>query len=152
MSIEKAKLAGHRIGITFSTFDVIHPGHIAMLSESKSNCDFLICGLLSDPTIDRPKSKNAPIQSLMERFTMLNAIKYVDLIVPVTNELDIYNTLLLMRPNVRFVGEEYRDKHFTGKEIDFIEIFYNSRKHNYSSSSVKNKIKNSKMIKITADS
>ena len=100
-------------GITFSTFDLFHSGHVAMLKEAKSNCDYLMVGLQTDPTIDRPE-KNKPIQSVFERYVQLEGCKYIDEIVPYETEKDLIDILLTYDINVRFIGEEYRTNEFTG--------------------------------------
>ena len=106
-----------RIGFTCSTFDLFHAGHIMMLKEAKEHCDYLIVGLQSDPTLDRP-TKNKPIQSLFERFEQLKACKYVDEIIPYATEKELTDLLLSYKIDVRFVGEEYKDRDFTGKDFD----------------------------------
>lgn len=128
------------IGFTASTFDLLHPGHIAMLAEAKSKCDFLIVALLTDPTISRPENKLKPLQSTFERFVQIQAIKYIDFIIPFDTEEDLEQMLLMILPDVRFVGEEYRNIQHTGKNIEGIEIFYNKRRHNYSSTNIKTRI------------
>ena len=97
------------VGITCSSFDLLHAGHIKMLEEAKQHCDFLICALQTDPTIDRPE-KNKPIQSIVERWIQLDAVKYVDQIVPYTTEEDLENIFKSFKLDVRIIGEEYRDK------------------------------------------
>jgi glycerol-3-phosphate cytidylyltransferase len=128
------------VGFTCSTFDLLHSGHIAMLKEAKEQCDWLIVGLLSDPTIDRAEIKNKPIQSLFERWMQLEAVKYVDQIIPFESEQDLYDMLLVLMPDVRFCGEEYKDKNHTGKDIDGINIIYNKRKHSFSSSELRTRV------------
>jgi glycerol-3-phosphate cytidylyltransferase len=129
-----------RIGFTCSTFDLFHAGHIMMLKEAKSQCDYLIVGLQTDPTIDRPDTKNKPVQSLFERFVQLSACKYVDEIIPYSTEKELMDILLSYPIDVRIVGEEYKDKHFTGRELD-VEIHFNSRKHSFSTTSLRNRVK-----------
>ena len=107
---------GKRIGFTCSAFDLLHAGHVQMLREAKQQCDYLICGLQVDPSADRPE-KNAPIQTVVERYTQLNAVSYVDEIIPYGTERDLEDILELYTINVRILGEEYRDKEFTGKDI-----------------------------------
>ena len=130
------------IGFTSVVGDLLHTGHLKMLEECKMNCDYLIVGLICDPT-DRPY-KNKPIESVYERFYRLSRCKDVDEIVPLENESDL--ELFLMTSsgiNVRFVGEDYKEKEFTGKEIckeKNIEIFYNSRKHNLSSTNLRKRV------------
>ena len=132
-----------RVGITFSTFDLLHAGHIGMLREAKSNCDYLIVGLQSDPTIDRPETKNKPIQTMVERYAQLNALKVVDEIVPYQTEEDVIDILELFQIDVRFLGEEYRDKDFTGKDVcrkRDIDLYFNKRDHRFSSSDLRKRV------------
>ena len=132
-----------KIGITCSTFDLLHTGHILMLEESKRNCDYLIACLQTDPTIDRPE-KNKPIQTIFERYTQLKAIKYIDEIAVYDTEKDLENIFLSTNANIRFIGEDYKDKDFTAKNICLdrsIDIFYNTRKHSFSSTELRNRIK-----------
>tara|TARA_Y100000034_G_C6839063_1_gene379428 strand:+ start:39 stop:440 length:402 start_codon:yes stop_codon:yes gene_type:complete len=131
------------IGFTASAFDLLHAGHISMLEEAKNNCEYLICGLQIDPSIDRDW-KNPPVQSIVERYIQLYAVKYVDEIIPYATEKDLEDILKTMNINVRFIGEEYFDKNFTGKDICIqrkIRLFYNSRKHDFSTSELKGRIK-----------
>ena len=138
------ELQGKRIGITFSTFELLHAGHMFMLSECKKHCDYLIAGLQTDPTIDRPDSKNKPVQSIVERQIQLQAVKYVDEIFVYQTEKDLEEMLLIMPIDVRIIGHEYMDKDFTGKQICIdrgIEIVYNSpRDHNYSSTNLRKRV------------
>ena len=130
------------IGITFSSFDLFHAGHVAMLKEAKMQCDHLIVALQSDPTVDRP-DKNKPIQSLFERYVQLEGCKYVDQIIPYTTEKEVEDILLTYHINKRFIGEEYKGTEFTGKQIcvdNDIEIVYNTRRHSFSSSSLRDRI------------
>lgn len=127
-----------RVGFTCSCFDLFHAGHILMLKEAKQHCDYLIVGLQTDPTLDRPE-KNKPVQSITERFIQVSACKYVDEIVPYATEEDLLNILNSYPIDVRIIGEEYRDKPYTGKELD-IETYYNYRRHNYSSSGLRNRV------------
>lgn len=132
-----------RIGITFSTFDLLHAGHIGMLREARANCDYLIVGLQSDPTIDRPDTKNKPIQTMVERYAQLNALKFVDEIVPYQTEVDVVDILELFQIDVRFLGDEYRDKDFTGKDVcrkRDIELHFNKRDHRFSSSGLRKRV------------
>ena len=132
-----------KIGITFSTFDLLHAGHIGMLREAKSLCDYLIVGLQSDPTIDRPDTKNKPIQTMVERYAQLNALKLVDEIVPYQTEEDVIDILQLFQLDVRFLGEEYRDKDFTGKDVcrkRDIDLHFNKRDHRFSSSDLRKRV------------
>ena len=132
-----------KIGFTCSTFDLLHAGHITMLREAKKECDYLICGLQTDPTIDRPTSKNKPIQSLVERYIQLEAVKYVDQIVVYQTEKDLEDLLLTLDIDVRIVGEEYRNAKFTGQDIckqRGIEIYYNKREHSFSTTELRERI------------
>lgn len=132
-----------KIGFTCSTFDLLHAGHITMLKEAKSQCDYLICGLQTDPTIDRPNSKNKPIQTLVERWIQLEAVKYVDEIVVYQTEKDLEDLFLTLNMDVRIVGEEYRNTNFTGKDIceqRGIELYYNKREHSFSTTELRERI------------
>ena len=137
--INKLKQEGKRIGFTCSTFDLLHTGHIAMLAECKSQCDFLIVGLLSDPTISRPETKNKPIQTMFERWVQLQAVSYIDLIIPFDTEQNIIDIINIIEPDVRFVGEEYKGTNHTGYNIS--NIIYNKRKHRFSSTELRNRLK-----------
>jgi glycerol-3-phosphate cytidylyltransferase len=141
--VKELKANGLKIGITFSTFDLLHAGHIAMLAEVKNHCDYLICGLQTDPTIDRPNTKNKPIQSIVERQITLSACRFVDEIVVYQTEKDLEDILLTLPIDVRILGVEYKDKEFTGKNIceqRGIEIVYNGRDHSFSSSSLRKRV------------
>lgn len=138
--IESLRKKGKKIGFTASTFDLLHPGHIAMLAESRANCDFLIVGLLTDPTISRPESKQKPIQTTFERFIQIQAVSYVDWLIPFDTEEELEQILLMIMPDIRFVGEEYKYVNHTGKNIQGINIFYNKRKHGYSSSNLRERV------------
>lgn len=135
--VKKAKHDGLKVGFTCSTFDLLHPGHLLMLEECRINCDFLIVGILSDPTVSRPDKKMPPVETLFERWLRLDSTNSADLIIPFSHEEDLYNMMAVLQPDVRFVGEEYRDKEFGGSEID-IQLFYNTRQHDFSSSKLKN--------------
>ena len=127
---------GMKVGFTCSAFDLLHAGHVQMLREAKEQCDYLICGLQVDPSNDR-KDKNSPIQTVVERYTQLKAVSYVDEIIPYGTEKDLEDILELYTINVRILGEEYRDKEFTGKDIcrrRDIELYFNNRDHRFSSS------------------
>jgi glycerol-3-phosphate cytidylyltransferase len=141
--IKQLKVEGKRIGITFSTFDMLHAGHIAMLSEAKNHCDYLICGLQTDPTIDRPDTKNHPIQSIVERQIQLAACRYVDEVVVYQTEQDLVDLLLILPLDIRVLGVEYQDKEFTGREECYmrnIECIFNGRDHSFSSSSLRKRV------------
>ena len=139
LEIEKIRKEGKRIGFTCSTFDLLHAGHTSMLAESKSRCDYLIVGLLCDPTHDR-EEKQKPIQSMFERWVQLSSISYVDMIIPFISEQDIIDMVLMIKPDIRIVGEEYKDKDHTGKGL--CPIYYNSRKHSFSSTELRGRVKN----------
>lgn len=129
-----------RIGITCSTFDLLHAGHVVMLEEAKRHCDYLIAALQVDPTFDRPDSKNSPVQSLVERQIQLAAIKYVDEVVVYTTEKELEDLFLTLPIDIRVIGVEYKDKEFTAKEICLqrnIEIFYNRRDHSFSTTDLR---------------
>ena len=141
--IKELKADGKKIGIVFSTFDLLHAGHIAMLAEVRNHCDYLIAGLQTDPTIDRPGTKNKPIQSIVERQITVSATRYVDEIVVYQTEADLCDILLTLPIDVRILGIEYIDKEFTGKDICMqrgIEIVYNRRDHSFSSSSLRKRV------------
>ena len=127
------------IGFTCSCFDLLHAGHILMLQDAKRQCDKLIVGLQTDPTIDRPDTKNKPIQSFEERKIQLEAVKYVDEVFIYDTEEELYKKLLFINPDVRILGSDYIGKSFTGDDLD-IEIHYHERKHNYSTTNLRKKI------------
>tara|TARA_B110000263_G_C15229013_1_gene473673 strand:+ start:390 stop:809 length:420 start_codon:yes stop_codon:yes gene_type:complete len=129
-----------KIGFTCSSFDLLHAGHIAMLRESKENCEWLIVGLNVNPV------NKSPLQSMVERFTQLSAVKYVDEIVPYNTEEELIDLIQLYRVDIRFIGEDYRDKPFTGDTLEGIEVFYNRRDHRFSSSGLKKRAKESDII------
>ena len=128
-----------KIGFTCSCFDLLHTGHILMLKDSKQQCDKLIVGLQTDPSIDRPLTKNKPIQSLRERKIQLEAVRYVDDIFVYETESDLIDLLKLIKPDVRILGSDYKDESFTGDELN-IPIYYHKRDHDYSSSDLRQKI------------
>jgi glycerol-3-phosphate cytidylyltransferase len=131
-----------KIGFTCSAFDLLHAGHIQMLRDAKSQCDHLICGLQVDPAIDR-ETKNSPVQTLVERYIQLAAVKYVDEIIPYESESDLNDILEILPINVRILGEEYKQKDFTGKDVcrrRGIELYFNKRDHRFSSSSLRKRV------------
>jgi glycerol-3-phosphate cytidylyltransferase len=133
-----------RVGFTCSTFDLLHAGHIVMLKDAKAQCDHLIVALQTDPTIDRPDTKNKPIQSIVERYIQLEAVKYVDEIIVYQTEKDLEDLLLILPINVRILGEEYEHKNFTGKQICLkrgIEVYFNKREHSFSTTELRQRIK-----------
>ena len=130
------------VGFTASTFDLLHAGHIAMLREAKEHCDYLICGLQVDPSIDRPE-KNKPVQTLVERWAQLQAVKYVDEIIPYQFEEDLEDIMKMFHIDKRIIGAEYKERHFTGKELCTqlgIDIYYNRRDHRFSSSDLRKRV------------
>ena len=134
-----------RIGFTCSTFDLLHAGHIQMLRDAKEQCDYLICGLQIDPSLDRPE-KNSPVQTIVERYTQLSAVKYVDEIVPYQTEIDLEDILNMLHIDVRILGEEYKNGKFTGRAICAkrgIELFFTKREHRFSSSDLRKRVKSS---------
>lgn len=133
-----------KVGFTCSTFDLLHAGHVQMLREAKSQCEYLICGLQVDPSTDRPE-KNSPIQTVVERYTQLNAVKYVNEIIPYCTEQDLEDILEMYHIDVRIIGSEYRDGKFTGRAICAkrdIELYFNSRDHRFSSSDLRKRVHN----------
>ena len=129
---------GITIGFTCSCFDLLHAGHILMLKDAKEQCDYLIVGLQTDPTLDRPE-KNKPIQSLEERKIQLEAVKYVDEVIEYETEEELYQLLKILRPNIRILGSDYEDgRYFTGQELN-IPIYFHKRNHNYSSTNLRKK-------------
>jgi len=132
-----------KVGFTCSTFDLLHAGHVMMLREAKSVCDHLIVGLQVDPTIDRPQSKNKPVQSLVERYVQLKAIEYVDEIIPYQTEQDLEDILQMYPIDVRILGVEYREKEFTGKDIcrqRGIDLYFNKRDHRFSTTDLRKRV------------
>lgn len=143
-------MVGKPVGFTCSTFDLLHAGHILMLAECKQICDYLIVGVQSDPTIDRPGVKNKPVQSIVERYVQLSAVKFVDEIIVYNTEKDLEDMLMFLPIGVRIIGEEYKDKDFTGKQIcedRGIKIWFNSRSHRFSSSELRQRTYQSEMNK-----
>lgn len=150
--VKELKAKGLKIGITFSTFDLLHAGHIAMLAEVKNHCDYLIAAVQTDPTIDRPDTKNKPVQTIVERQIQVSACRFVDEIVVYQTEKDLEDILLTLPIDVRILGVEYKDKEFTGKNIceqRGIEIVYNGRDHSFSSSSLRKRVAEAEKVKKT---
>jgi len=134
-----------KVGITFSTFDLLHAGHIAMLREAKSQCDYLIVGLQSDPTIDRPDTKNKPIQTMFERYLQIKSVEYVDEVIPYQTEKDVIDVLQTLPIDVRILGKEYKEKNFTGKDVcnqRGIELYFNTRDHRFSTTDLRKRVNN----------
>lgn len=135
-----------KIGITASTFDLLHAGHVEMLREAKAQCDYLICALQIDPSVDR-KQKNAPVQTIVERHTQLAAVSFVDEIIPYLHETDLEDILEMRQIHVRILGEEYRDQDFTGRDIckrRDIDLYFNKRDHRFSTSGLRRRVKDAK--------
>ena len=140
-------------GITASTFDLLHAGHIEMLREAKGQCDYLIAALQIDPSLDRPQ-KNKPVQTIVERYTQLEAVKYVDEIIPYLTEKDLEDILEMRKLDVRILGEEYRNEDFTGRDIckrRNINLYFNKRDHRFSSSDLRIRVKEENLIQHVSD-
>jgi glycerol-3-phosphate cytidylyltransferase len=138
-----------KVGFTCSTFDLLHAGHVAMLQEAKTQCDYLIVGLQNDPTLDRP-NKNRPVQSIVERQMQLKGSRYVDEVWVYNTEKDLEDLLLTLPIDVRILGVEYEGKEFTGREICHkrgIELYFNGRDHSFSSSSLRRRVYESEVEK-----
>lgn len=148
--IKELKDKGLKIGFTASTFDLLHAGHIAMLSEAKNHCDYLICGLQTDPTVDRPDTKNKPVQTLVERQIQLSACRFVDEIVVYETERDLIDLILTLPIDVRILGVEYEDTNFTGRNEGAgrgIQHIFNKRDHSFSSSSLRKRVAEAELNK-----
>jgi glycerol-3-phosphate cytidylyltransferase len=146
------EMVGRPIAFTCSTFDLLHAGHILMLAECKQICDYLIVGLQTDPTIDRPEVKNRPVQSIVERYVQLSAVKFVDEIIVYDTEKDLEDMLMFLPITMRICGEEYKEKHLTGRDIcdnRGIKTYYNSRTHRFSSSELRQRTYQSELNKVT---
>ena len=136
------------IGITASTFDLLHAGHVVMLREAKTQCDHLICALQVDPSIDSSE-KNSPVQTLVERWTQLDGVKYVDEIIPYQTEKDLEDILQMYNLDIRVIGEEYKNGKFTGRAICAargIEIYFNKRDHRFSTSDLRLRVQQAQML------
>ena len=128
-----------RIGFTCSTFDLFHAGHVMMLKEAKTQCDYLMVGLQMDPTIDRPTTKNKPIQTVLQRFIQVQACKFVDEIIAYATEKELMDILTSYPIDVRIIGEEYRDKQFTGYQLP-MSVYFNSRQHSFSTTELRQRV------------
>jgi glycerol-3-phosphate cytidylyltransferase len=138
------------VGFTASAFDLLHAGHIQMLREAKEQCDYLIVGLQLDPALDRT-TKNSPIQTIVERYAQLHAVSYVDEIIPYVSERDLEDILTMYHIDVRILGEEYRDKDFTGKDIcrkRGIQLYFNKRDHRFSSNDLRKRVADNESPKV----
>jgi len=152
MLVLSDEFVGRPVGFTCSSWDLLHAGHILMLAECKQICDYLIVGLQTDPRIDRPDTKNKPVQSIVERFVQLSAVKFVDEIIVYDTEKDLEDLLMFLPITMRICGEEYKDKPLTGKEIcdtRGIKTYYNSRNHRFSSSELRQRTYQSELNKVT---
>jgi len=128
-----------KVGFTCSTFDLFHAGHVMMLKEARTQCDYLIVGLMIDPTVDRPGVKNKPVQTVLERFIQVKACSYVDEIIPYGTEKELMDILTSYQIDVRIIGEEYRDKQFTGYNLP-ISVYFNSRQHSFSTTELRQRV------------
>ena len=147
-------MSKYKVGLTASTFDLFHAGHVVMLEEAKRMCDYLIVAIQTDPTIDRPDTKNRPIQSIVERQIQIKACRYVDEVIVYTTEKDLDDILKTLPINVRILGIEYKDKPFTGKDICLnrgIDFYYNKRDHSFSSTDLRKRVYEAEKGKITKD-
>jgi glycerol-3-phosphate cytidylyltransferase len=138
-----------KIGITFSAFDLFHAGHVKMLEEAKRHCDYLIVGLQTDPTLDRPE-KNQPTQTVVERYIQLKGCKFVDEIVPYATEQDLDDILHSFKIDVRIIGNEYKEKDFTGRsycEQKGIELYFNKRDHRFLSSALREEVASKELLR-----
>jgi len=146
------EMVGRPVGFTCSTFDLLHAGHILMLAECKQLVDYLIVGIQTDPTIDRPEVKNKPVQSIVERYVQLSAVKFVDELIVYDTEKDLEDLLMFLPITMRICGEEYKERHLTGRDIcdnRGIKTYYNSRTHRFSSSELRQRTYQSELIKAT---
>jgi glycerol-3-phosphate cytidylyltransferase len=133
------------VGITFGAFDLLHAGHTTMLQKCREQCDHLIVGLQTDPTIDRPKTKQKPVQSVFERYAQLDACRWVDSIIPYDTENDLLNILSIVDARKRFLGHDYSGQYIYGEELckeRNIEIVFIERNHGYSSSNLRMRVAN----------
>lgn len=130
------------VGFTAGAMDLLHAGHLLMLKECRAQCDYLVVGLHTDPTLDRPW-KGKPVETVEERMIRLQGCKYVDKIITYDTEKDLVNLLKELKPDIRFLGEDHRGRPFTGDDLD-IKIIFNSRDHDFSSTNLRQRIKNAK--------
>ena len=146
---EQIMINGLEVGFTASTFDLLHAGHISMLREAKQQCEYLICALQNDPTLDRP-NKNQPVQSIVERQLQLLGCKYVDEVWVYNTEKDLEDLLLVLPIDMRILGVEYDGREFTGREICHrrgIKLFFNGRDHSFSSSELRQRVAQAEDLK-----
>jgi glycerol-3-phosphate cytidylyltransferase len=140
-----------KTGFTCSTFDLFHAGHIIMLKEAKAQCDYLIVGLQTDPTIDRPDTKNKPVQSIFERYEQLKACRYVDEILVYATEKDLIDILLSYPIDVRILGDEYANREFTGRAQCVsrgIKFYFNKREHTFSTTELRQRVVDAEATKL----
>lgn len=145
-----------KIGFTCSSFDLLHAGHYMMLEDSKNQCDYLVVGLQTDPTVDKAyrvatggKNKNMPVQSYEERLIQISGCKYVDLVVEYSTESDLMEMLQIIKPDIRMVGADWKGKPFTGHELS-IPIHFNDRSHSYSTSNLRKRVYEAELSKLQA--
>lgn len=141
------KYKGKKIGFTCSCFDLLHTGHLIMLQDAKNQCDILIVGLQTDPTIDRPDEKNKPVQDFYERELMIMSLTYIDEVVVYATESDLYNILKELQPDVRIIGSDWKGKHYTGHDLVNIPVHWHERTHNYSTSNLRKRIYEAEKLK-----
>ena len=146
MKVNSKGLIENTIGFTCSSFDLLHAGHILMLKDAKEQCDKLIVGLQTDPSIDRPLTKNTPIQTLEERKIQLEAVRYIDDIHVYDTEDSLIELLKLVKPDIRILGSDYEGKPFTGDFLN-IPIHFHERDHDYSSTNLRKMIYNRESTK-----
>jgi len=126
-------------GITFGAFDLFHAGHVLMLEEAKTVCDYLIVCIQSDPSLDR-EEKNKPVQSIIEREIQVSGCRYVDEVIIYDTEVDLLNIIDEVDWDVRILGEEYKDKDFTGRDQTLERCHFNKRPHTFSSSELRERV------------
>ena len=135
------------VGFTCGSFDLMHAGHVLMFEECKKSCDYLIVGVQSDPSVDRPEEKNRPIQEFAERILLVNSVRWVDEVVPYHTEEDLYDLLKEISPDVRIIGDDWRGKEYTGHDLD-INVVFNSRSHTYSTSELRLRVYEAEKSKV----
>ena len=145
---------GKKVGFTAGAFDLCHAGHMLVFKEAKDVCEYLIVALQEDPSQTpadyRGKKKNKPIMSLEERRIILEGIKYIDEIVTYNTEEELYNLLVSLMPDVRIIGADWKGKQFTGHDLP-IEVYYNSRGHNFSTTALRERIYEAEKLRLEED-
>jgi len=149
INLIRQKYANKKIGFTCSCFDLLHTGHLIMLQDCKEQCDVLVIGLQTDPTIDRPDTKNAPVQTFYERELMVKSLKYIDEVIVYATEADLYAILLALQPHVRIIGSDWKGLKYTGHDIESIPIHWHERTHNFSTTNLRQRIFNAEKQKNT---